>query len=149
MSINNYNKYQDNKIIIRPSKLLFTIITFSHALLIFLIHILDLYWYITLALVFVTLLSYYYYSRVYFLRKSKKIVKSLEYQEDTKNWQLFLGNGQVVLGKLRHNNYISNTVLVLNFDIIQSKKQEVSAIVFYDSVSITAYRYLKRMIKYI
>ncbi len=152
--------YQDNEIIIRPSKMLFTLISFSHALLIFLIHVLDLTWYIALVLVIITLLSFYYYSRTYFLRRSKKTVKKLEYQEDKKTWELSLGNDTKVIGRLRHNNFTSNVVLVLNFDIInpsynqfsnikKQKKQQVSAIVFNDSVSITTYRYLKRKIKYL
>ena len=150
--MNNKNTYQDNQIIIRPSKILFTLISFSHALLIFLIHLLDFAWYFTLVLVLLTLVSFYYYSRTYFLRHSKKIVKRLEYQEDKKLWHLVLGNNSEVLAKLSYKNFVSNTVLVLNFEVSNPskihKKQHVSAIIFHDSVSITEYRYLKRKIKY-
>lgn len=150
--------FKDNEIIIRPSKILFTLISFSHALLIFLIHILDLYWYFTVAFVILTLLSFYYYSKVYFLRQSKKQVKRLEYDEINKIWLLTLGNDLKVNGKLKDNNYLSNIVLVLNFEIIsaksnilkhkKSKNQHAVAIVFNDSVSVSQFRYLKRYIKY-
>jgi len=152
------NSLHDNEIIIRPSKILFTLISFSHALLIFLIHILDLYWYFTIALVLLVLISFYYYSKAYFLRHSKKQVKRLEYNQIDKNWLLTLGNDEKVIGKLKVNNYSSNIVLVLNFEILDRKNdiqklkkrkaRQVVAIVFNDSVSITAFRFLKRNIKY-
>jgi len=150
--------FQDNEIIIRPSKILFTLISFSHALLIFLIHILSLYWYFTIALVFLVLMSFYYYAKVYFLRQSKKQVKRLEYNKIDKNWHLTLGNDEKVIGKLKANNYLSNIVLVLNFEILDSKinlqnpkkvkTRHAIAIVFNDSVSITQFRFLKRKTKY-